>query len=561
MTDGPLIRFLKTLLPALLLICRAIAPPPSSGGDHVRDLQERAIQHGRSDAAHWGWRPETYTLWGTHSNRLVPVYTYGAAGAGAGVDLNDYTGANSVYRDEAKLIRLYGRPPLHTFNPQAEYLDQTNLYNLQRAALLAGKKHLFLVVFDGMDWQTTRAAATYNTRRVAYKSGRGAGTHFQDYTAHGTSQFGFMVTSPHNEGTKVDVDEQRVLNPGGATAGGYDATRGGPDPWSPGDDLEYLVSGPKGSSSRHAYTDSASSAVSMTAGIKTFNGAINVDPQGRRVPTIVHLAQGEGYAVGAVTSVPISHATPAAAYAHNVSRDDYQDLTRDLLGLPSVSHPDRPLSGLDVLIGGGYGADRDQDDGQGANYVPGNPFLTADDRREVDAAHGGRYVVASRTAGVTGAERLADAAEEAAAGSKRLLGFYGADSGGGHLPYRTADGGYDPTVGRANTAEKYTPSELAENPTLAEMTQAALTVLERDPEGFWLMIEAGDVDWANHDNNLDNAIGAVNSGDAAVKVVTDWVERHSNWQESVLIVTADHGHYLVLDRPELLAPQLDPESE
>ena len=42
------------------------------------------------------------------------------------------------------------------------------------------------------------------------------------------------------------------------------------------------------------------------------------------------------------------------------------------------------------------------------------------------------------------------------------------------------------------------------------------------------------------------------SGDEAVKVITDWVEQHSNWNESLLIVTADHGHYLFLDRPDLL---------
>ncbi|QDT14418.1 alkaline phosphatase [Alienimonas californiensis] len=540
-------------LPFVLLACGAVVPASAPGGDAVRELQERAIEEGVSPAAHWGWRPDTYTLWGTHSNRLIPIYTYGTAGAG--VDLDDYTGANSAYRSGEKLIRLYGRPPANTLNPEAEYLDQTNVFELQRAALQAGKKHIFLIVFDGMDWQTTRAAAIYNTRRIPYSSGRGTGTHFQEYDANGTSQFGFMVTSPHNDGTDVDVDAQRVLNPGGALAGGYDPARAGADPWTPGEDLEYLVSGPKFSSNRHAYTDSASSAVSMTAGIKTYNNAVNVDAEGRRVRTIAHMAQEQGLAVGAVSSVPISHATPAAAYAHNVHRNDYQDLTRDLLGLPSISHPDRPLPGLDVLIGGGYGADRDQDSGQGENYVPGNSYLAAEDRRQVDVEHGGRYVVAYRTPGVSGAERLMEAAEQAAAESQRLLGFYGTKTGKGHLPFQTADGGYDPTAGRTKKAEEYSPADLSENPTLADMTRAALTVLERDPEGFWLMVEPGDVDWANHDNNLDNSIGAVNSGDAAVKVVTDWVERHSNWEESVMIVTADHGHYLVLDRPELLTPQ------
>ena len=79
----------------------------------------------------------------------------------------------------------------------------------------------------------------------------------------------------------------------------------------------------------------------------------------------------------------------------------------------------------------------------------------------------------------------------------------------GHLPFATADGHYDPVIGVRRLAEVYSPADLAENPTLADMAQAALTVLSTNKNGFWLMIEAGDVDWANHDDNLDNSIGAV----------------------------------------------------
>ena len=86
------------------------------------------------------------------------------------------------------------------------------------------------------------------------------------------------------------------------------------------------------------------------------------------------------------------------------------------------------------------------------------------------------------------------------------------------------------------------------------MATAALTVLQKRDKGFWLMVEAGDVDWANHDNNIDTSIGATISGDKAVKAITDWVEKNSSWDETVLIVTADHGHYLVLEKPELLIP-------
>ncbi len=67
------------------------------------------------------------------------------------------------------------------------------------------------------------------------------------------------------------------------------------------------------------------------------------------------------------------------------------------------------------------------------------------------------------------------------------------------------------------------------------------------------MIEAGDVDWANHDDNVDNSIGAVCSGDDAFRAVTQWAERNGCWDETVIIVTADHGHLLVLDEPEAIA--------
>ena len=138
---------------------------------------------------------------------------------------------------------------------------------------------------------------------------------------------------------------------------------------------------------------------------------------------------------------------------------------------------------------------------------------------------------------------------------QRLLGLFGIGAAKGHLPFATADGDFQPSIGRAGKVESYTPADLNENPTLADMTFAALTVLGKNQKGFWLMVEAGDVDWANHDNNLDNSIGAVNSGDRAFRVITDWVEKHSNWTETVVIVTADHGHFLWLDRPEGLIPE------
>jgi alkaline phosphatase len=540
---------MRLLMTSVLTIVLASA---ASAGDHLQNLQTKAIDADQSPAAHWGMTPDKYTQWGSHSNRLIPVYTFGTLGAGPGIDLTSYTGENSPYRSAEKLRRIYGYDPADSVCPTAEYLDQTNIYDLQAAALKAGKKNIILVVFDGMDWVTTRAAAIYNTRSVGYTEGRGAGTHFQEYTAGGSTQFGWMVTSPHNDGTRVDVDAQTVKNPGGEQLGGYNPARGGATPWAQPADERYLIGQPKEKPGTHAYTDSSSSASSMSAGMKTYNNGVNVDASGTPFRTITHEAQDAGYAVGVVTSVPVPHATPTCMYAVNVDRDDYQDLTRDMVGRPSISHPTNPLAGLDVVIGCGWGVDKDEDKAQGKNFVPGNRYMTAEDLQAIDVVHGGRYVVAQRQPGVNGNDGLQAAARTAAMNGRRLFGFYG----GSHLPFQTANGDYQPAPGRAK-AEVYTDAELAENPTLAQMTTAALDVLSQRPQGFWLMVESGDVDWANHDDNLDCSIGAVNSGDAAVKVITEWVEQHSSWQETVVIVTADHGHYLVLDRPEDLIPPAD----
>lgn len=422
----------------------------SDVNDLPKQLQASAIAEDKAAFGFWGAETDKYTGWKSHSNRLIPVYTFGTKDAGPGIDLGSYSGVNSPYRSEQMLQRIYGYLPQRTVNPEATWLDQTNLADLQLAAAAAGRKYIFLVVFDGMDWQTTQAAAIWNLKRVSYSEGQGDGTHFQTYNAAGTAQFGFMVTSPHNEGTDVDVDHQTVKNPGGTIQGGYDASVGGATPWAVPADYGYLFGKPAEGHPKHAYTDSSSSACSMTAGIKTFNGAINVDASGEPVLTVAHRLQEKGWRVGAVSSVPVSHATPACAYSHNVSRDDYQDLTRDMLGLPSIQHPSAPLAGMDVVIGGGFGARGELKKGleaQGTNYVQGNIYLTDADLDAADVKNGGKYVTAVRTADRDGTELLSAATRTAISGNHRLLGFFGVGQYNGHLPFATADGRYDPVPG------------------------------------------------------------------------------------------------------------------
>ena len=541
------------MLVGFIAICFLSSVAAQTTEDPIARLQSAAIANGKSAFGHWGIVEDDYTNWSTHSNRLIPVYLFGASPVEQLVSIEGYTGANSKYRSETELRKLFGRVPERTLNNDADYMDQTDIAAIQRAAVAAGKKYVFLVVFDGMDWTTTRAAAMFNCQAVRYADGKGVGTHFQTFDADGTSQFGFMVTSPHNSGTSVDVDNQTVTNPGGKTRGGYDSAAGGNNPWDEPSDPGYLIGKPADGNFKHAYTDSASSATSMQAGVKTYNAAISVGASGEQLSTVAQELQEAGWAVGVVSSVPISHATPAAAYAHNVTRNDYQDISRDLLGLPSIAHPDSPLAGMDVVIGGGYGKSGDKGEQQGKNYESGNVYLAESDLKKVNFRNGGKYVVAVRKTGVSGATRLMQAARNAAKNRRRLLGFYGIGDFNGHLPFQTANGDFKPVRGLAKKSETYSEQDLNENPTLTEMTSAAVEVLSSRRKKFWLLVEAGDVDWANHDNNIDNSIGAVNSGDAAVKFITDWVDKNSNWRDSLVIVTADHGHMLQLTHPELLA--------
>lgn len=511
--------------------------------DTIANLQSAAVSTKQAAWGHWGPNDEVYSSWTTHSNRLIPVYTFG-------IDLNSVRGQNSVYRDASRLEKLYGFLPEQTVNLQANYFDQTDVYQLQKMAVKAGKKRVILFVFDGMDWETSRAAAISKLGRNAYQNGRGTGLHFQDYRDVKTD-FGFCVTSPHNHGTSVDVDQQRVTKIG-TIRGGYDPILGGPTPWhSVKTDRQYLIG--KSKTVQHAYTDSAASATSLTSGIKTYNASINVDPMGRPVTPLPRRLQEEGFKIGIVSSVPISHATPACAYANNVSRNDYQDLTRELVGQPSIFHAGG-LPGVDVLIGCGWGVSKETDGSQGDNFVPGNKYISAEDLRKIDARNGGRYVISQRTAGLNGETNLKRAVAQAKKNHKRLFGFYGTSEG--HLPYQTADGNFDPVVSpgdpKPSPAEAYTKADLHENVTLSQMTLAAVEVLNSRSDRWWLMVESGDVDWANHANNIDNSIGAVHSGDDAFEALVQWIEDHGGWKDTALILTADHGHYLNLNQPEAL---------
>src|SRR5262249_8352575 len=138
-----------------------------------------------------------------------------------------------------------------------------------------------------------------------------------------------------------------------------------------------------------AFTDSSQSAAEIVSGVKSYNNGINVTDNGQFVTTLFHELQEQGWKVGTVTSVPFDHASPAAMYAQNVHRDDYQDLARAMLGRTGIVQTTRqaPLRpGLDVVIGTGFGITTNARSlaAQGRNGVTGNLFITDTDLSAVD---------------------------------------------------------------------------------------------------------------------------------------------------------------------------------
>jgi alkaline phosphatase len=309
------------------------------------------------------------------------------------------------------------------------------------------------------------------------------------------------------------------------------AAGGGYDPAAAWADFNYVMMGA---------TDSAAAATALAAGVKTASGRISVSTDGgQRLFALTEQARGQGRGVGAVTSVDISHATPGAWLAHNSSRDNgYAIADEALWGDPNTTGSGGAYSGghgpttppVDVLIGGGHPA-----------WSPASIYFNSGQRDQLasDDEQLEAFTFVERTAGqADGGARLLAAAQMD--GITRLAGLFGGP--GGNLEYRLPDGtGHD-----------------AENPTLAEMTEAALAVLSRDPNGFVLMVEGGAVDWAAHANTMTRVIGEVDGFNSAVQAVIDWIDRPGDVADrhnSLVIVTADHETGYLTAGPGVFADQ------
>ena len=274
--------------------------------------------------------------------------------------------------------------------------------------------------------------------------------------------------------------------------------------------------------------ESAGTMSAIMTGIKTRYGTVSVTQRVRRgdcesakghsAMTAIELASAAGLATGVVTTTRITHATPAATYAHSVERNwegdaDMPQQARDL-GCADIARQlvDFPIGhGIDVVFGGGR-----------SRFLP----TTASDP-EYPQTHGtrldGRDLIAewqrvpdSRFVWNSAQFNSLDANRRG-----RVLGLFEPE----HMRFshdRASDG--------------------AGEPSLAEMTAKAIALLKRNPKGFLLVVESGLIDHAHHYNNAFRALDETIVLSDAVRAAA----AATNASETLILVTADHSHTMVM---------------
>jgi len=479
---------------------------------------------------------------------------------------------------------------------------------LNRGELFIMAMNTIIMIGDGMGWEMARAAAIYKqiqngktgaTLSDFYTQGEGTGLNFQTLTGYalattyGTTIAGSdgvyntgnsallaqSVTTPTGlPAVRPGFQFDPAFNPGinqngGANANngvkgnlvGYDPAIGGVNPWTPGTDKEYI---------KNSYPDSANTATTLYTGVKSYNGAVGVDIFQDSLDSVLSKAAAQGKSTGLVTSVPIDHATPAAAAANVNNRNKFDD---NYPAIDNILQQELRTYQPTVLLGGGHPLSFPANPlPVGVEPILDNTYIKASTYTELSTKPTtNRYDYTFLERGANAAQVLADtAAQLDPEKGDRLFGLYGARGQNGNLPVSSANGDYSTTgldMFTVNTTKGLNPdtqrplkagetdaqfiaTERNQNPTLDDLTNAALEVLGKDPDGFWLMVEGGDIDWSAHDNNIDNLIGTVLDFDKAVGSVINWINNNGGWANNQLIVTADHDHYLNLnsDFPTLL---------
>jgi alkaline phosphatase len=236
-------------------------------------------------------------------------------------------------------------------------------------------------------------------------------------------------------------------------------------------------------------TDSAAAASAWACGRKFANGEICFHQRdGSYPPSLLEIARSLGKTTGLVATSNITHATPAAFGAHVPSRQCETEIARQYISTTKV----------DVLLGGGR-----------RKFEPAAPDACGTEGDILHEAMANGYAI------VFSLPEL----KAALPAASRLLGLFAA-------------GGLTPENRRS-------PDSL--EPRLSEMTAAALANLEKNANGFFLLIEGSQVDWAGHNHDLEFMIGETLAFSEAVQTVRNWIAMQPRREaETLLVVVSDH---------------------
>jgi alkaline phosphatase len=231
-----------------------------------------------------------------------------------------------------------------------------------------------------------------------------------------------------------------------------------------------------------ATTDSAAAATAIATGQKTLPEIVGMDSHALvNLPTLAEIAKAHGMRVGVITNVPINHATPAAFYAHVPSRTNYYAIGQDLVR-------------------------------SGFNYFCGGPFIepkgvSGQEPELTGLAQAAGYTLIEDKAGLQSLQPGAD----------KVLA----------LARRTQD------AQALYYAIDRSPNDLS----LVDFTRKGIQLLD-NPNGFFIVVEGGKIDWAAHANDAAGLLHEVLDLDAAIAEAVAFYNHHP--QETLIIVTSDH---------------------
>lgn len=287
-------------------------------------------------------------------------------------------------------------------------------------------------------------------------------------------------------------------------------------------------------------TDSAASATAWSTGVKTYNGALGVDVDGKDHLTILELAKAAGKATGNVSTAEIQDATPAALVSHVTGRKCY--------GPGATSEK----CATNALENGGKGSITEQLLNTRADVTLGGGAKTFSEVAKAGEWNGKTLREQADARGYQWVDSAAGlAAVTVANQQKPLIGMF-AD---GNMPVRWEGpkASYHGNIDQPAVTCTPNPKRDASVPTLAQMTEKAIDLLKGNEKGFFLQVEGASIDKQDHAANPCGQIGETVDLDEAVQKALEFARKDGN---TLVIVTADHAHSSQIVAPDTKAPGL-----